>query len=141
MKILIAADGSKYTQKALDYLTRHRTALVDGHQLVFVHVCTGIPQHAARHVSKEVLDNYYAEESAKVIDPLKAELVQRNITNYTVDLRRGNAAEEIVKTASAITADLIVMGTHGHGIFGRALMGSVATKVLGEAGISVLLVQ
>ena len=33
------------------------------------------------------------------------------------------------------------MGTHGHGIFGRALMGSVATKVISETDISVLLVQ
>ncbi|MGJ7496045.1 universal stress protein [Variovorax sp. RT4R15] len=141
MKILIAVDGSKHTQKALDYLAKHRGSLVDGHELVLVNVCSGIPPHAARHVSKDVLDSYYAEETGKVIEPVKRGLAERNITGYTIDVRHGNAAEEILKSANAAKADLVVMGTHGHGLFGRALMGSVATKVVSETDISVLLVQ
>ncbi len=141
MKILIAVDGSKHTQKALDYLARHRSALVDGHQLVVVHVCSGIPHHAAKHVSRDVLDGYYAEEAAKVVEPVKAGLAARHIADYALDLRHGNAPEEILKAANVAHADMIVMGTHGHGIFGRALMGSVATKVIAETDISVLLVQ
>ncbi|MDM0040861.1 universal stress protein [Variovorax sp. J22G21] len=141
MKILIAVDGSKHTRKALDYLAKHRASLVDGHELVLVNVCSGIPPHAARHVSKDVLDSYYAEETGKVIEPVKLGLAERNISGYTIDVRHGNAAEEILKSANAAKADLIVMGTHGHGIFGRALMGSVATKVVAETDISVLLVQ
>ncbi|RYF70227.1 MAG: universal stress protein [Comamonadaceae bacterium] len=141
MKILIAVDGSPHTRKALDYLVKHRASLVDGHALVLVNVCSAIPPHAARHVSKDVLDGYYAEETGKVIDPVKADLAARGITGYTFDLRHGNAAEEILKAANAAHADLIVMGTHGHGLFGRALMGSVATKVVAETDLSVLLVQ
>lgn len=141
MKILIAVDGSKHTTKALDYLAQHRANFVDGHELVVVHVASGIPPHAARHVSKDVLDGYYAEEAAKVMGPVQAELAERNITGYTIDVRHGNAAEEILESAAAAHAELIVMGTHGHGLFGRALMGSVATKVIAETDISVLLVQ
>jgi nucleotide-binding universal stress UspA family protein len=87
------------------------------------------------------VEGYYAEESAKVIDPVKAFLAEQDITNYRVEARHGHAAEEILKTANAAGVELIVMGTHGHGIFGRALMGSVATKVVAETDISVLLVQ
>lgn len=141
MKILIAVDGSKFTQKALDYLAKHRTTFVDGHELLLVNVCSGVPHNAARHVSKDVLNDYYAEESAKVVAPVEAGLAQRSITGYKLDLRHGNAAEEILKSATAAHVDLIVMGTHGHGIFGRALMGSVTTKVIAETDISVLLVQ
>jgi nucleotide-binding universal stress UspA family protein len=36
---------------------------------------------------------------------------------------------------------MIVMGTHGHGVFGRALMGSVAQSVVSECDIPVLLVK
>ena len=141
MKILIAVDGSAHTQKALDYLAKHRTMFVDGHELVVVHVCVGLPGHVTRHLSKEVLEEYYTEESAKVLDPVVARLAKEGVSSYTIDKRHGHAAEEILKAAAASKAQLIVLGTHGHGILGRALMGSVATKVISETDTSVLLVQ
>jgi nucleotide-binding universal stress UspA family protein len=141
MKILIAIDGSSHTQKAIEYLARHRTMFVDGNELVLVHVCAGVPGHVARHLSKGVITDYYTEEIGKVVEPVKALLDKSGIANYTFDQRHGHAAEEILKAATAAKAELIVMGTHGHGIFGRALMGSVATKVVAETDISVLLVQ
>ena len=141
MKILIAVDGSAYTQKALDYLLANRAMFVEGHELVIVHVCTGISGHVARHLSKEVINDYYTEENAKVLDPVAALLTENGVSNFTIDRRHGHAAEEILKSAAAAHAQLIVLGTHGHGILGRALMGSVATKVISETDTSVLLVQ
>ncbi|MEJ7686485.1 MAG: universal stress protein [Telluria sp.] len=141
MKILIAVDGSRHTQKALDHLAAHRSMYVDGNELILLHVCTGVPGHVQRHLSKEVMNDYYAEESAKVVEPVKAFLAQHDITNFRIDQRHGHAAEEILKAAKDSGAELLVMGTHGHGIFGRALMGSVATKVISETDITVLLVQ
>lgn len=141
MKILIAIDGSAHTQKALDYLARHRSMFVEGNELVLVHVCVGVPGHVTRHLSKGLVAEYYAEEIAKVIEPVEAALAKLGITGYAIDSRHGHAAEEILKSALAVGAELIVMGTHGHGIFGRALMGSVATKVVASTDISVLLVQ
>jgi nucleotide-binding universal stress UspA family protein len=141
MKILIAVDGSAYTRKALDYLLANRTMFVDGHQLVVVHVCAGISGHVARHLSKELVTDYYTEENAKVLDPVKALFAESGVSNYTIDPRHGHVAEEILKSAAAAQAGLIVLGTHGHGIFGRALMGSVATKVVAETNTTVMLVQ
>jgi nucleotide-binding universal stress UspA family protein len=141
MKILIAVDGSPHTQKALDYMARHRAMFVEGNQLVVVHVCTGVPGHVARHLSKEIVHDYYAEESAKVLGPVKVFLDANFPGSYVIEQRHGHAAEEILKAAGAAGVELIVMGTHGHGIFGRALMGSVATKVISETDISVMLVQ
>jgi nucleotide-binding universal stress UspA family protein len=141
MKILVPVDGSAHTLKALDYLQANRAMFVDGHELVVVHVSTGIPGHVARHVSKEVVDGYYAEECAKVIEPIKTALTERGISNFTTQQRHGHAAEEVLKAASEVGAGLIVMCTHGHGIFGRALLGSVATKVLAETTVPLLLVK
>ncbi|MDI3292030.1 universal stress protein [Polyangium sp. 15x6] len=53
-------------------------------------------------------------------------------------LREGRSADEICKTAAEISADLIVMGTHGRGVIGRALLGSVATAVVRHAKIPVM---
>jgi nucleotide-binding universal stress UspA family protein len=141
MKILLAVDGSIYSTKAIDYVAANRGMFVDGHELILVHVCAGIPGHVARHVSKDVVKDYYSEEQAKVIEPLKTHLAERGIANYTLDARHGHAPEEIIEAANERQAGLIVMGTHGHGLFGRALMGSVATKVIAESKIAVLLVK
>lgn len=141
MKIVVAVDGSAYTRKALDYLVAHRAQLVDGNELILVNVCAGIPPHASRHISKELLNEYYSDESAKVLDPVKAQLTQLGVSNYSIQSRHGNAAAEIVAAANEVDAGLIVVGTRGHGALGRALMGSVATNVIADAQRSVLLVQ
>jgi len=141
MKIIVAVDGSPHTQRVLDYLARHRGSFVDGHSLVLVHVCPGVPGHVARHLNKGLIADYYAEEADKVLTPVCARLAALQITGSSIERRHGRAAEEILRSASAAGADLIALGTRGHGIFGRALMGSVAAKVLSAASIPVLLVQ
>ena len=53
----------------------------------------------------------------------------------------GSPAQEIVRAMQREKAQLIVMGTHGHGLLGRALMGSVAQKVVADCETPVLLVK
>jgi nucleotide-binding universal stress UspA family protein len=48
-------------------------------------------------------------------------------------LLRGDPAREIAQTARDEKVDLIVMSTHGHGVFYRCLLGSVAAKVLHDS--------
>ena len=59
-----------------------------------------------------------------------------------VDLvsRTGSPAQEIVRYATELPADLIVMGTHGVGGFQHLMLGSVAEKVLRRASCPVLTV-
>jgi nucleotide-binding universal stress UspA family protein len=52
----------------------------------------------------------------------------------------GSVVEEILKTADAIAADLIVMGSHGHGPVYNLLVGSVTEGVLKISKHPVLLV-
>lgn len=141
MKILVAVDGSAYTQKALAYLSSNRGMFGQGSDLVLVHVSTGLPANVTRHVTKDIVEGYYAEEAAKVLDPVKKYLDAQGVSGYAVQLRHGHAPEEIVAAAKDAGAGLIVMGTHGHGMFGRALLGSVASKVIAESPVSVLLVK
>jgi len=57
-----------------------------------------------------------------------------------VVVRDGSVAPEILRTASDLAADLIVMGTHGRGGFEHWLLGSVAENVLRQANCPVLTV-
>ncbi len=57
------------------------------------------------------------------------------------ELAYGDPAEEIIKSACKLDADIIVMGSHGrHGVK-RMLLGSVAEKVLRSSPCSVLTIK
>jgi nucleotide-binding universal stress UspA family protein len=53
----------------------------------------------------------------------------------------GTAFDAIVNTAEDVDADLIVVGSRGHGAGKRLLLGSVSTKVVHHATCSVLVVH
>jgi nucleotide-binding universal stress UspA family protein len=53
-------------------------------------------------------------------------------------LRNGVTWEQILATAAQVNADLIVMGTHGRKGIKRALLGSVAEKVVRMSPIPVM---
>ena len=69
---------------------------------------------------------------------------QREITQsgikVTLHEPTGAVAEEILNQADVLNADLIVMGTHGHGAMYTLLVGSVTKGVLKHSGRPVLLV-
>jgi nucleotide-binding universal stress UspA family protein len=56
-------------------------------------------------------------------------------------LRTGDASREIVQLASDLSADLIVVGTHGRTGIMKLLLGSVAQNVLTNASCPVLVVK
>ncbi len=56
-------------------------------------------------------------------------------------VRTGTPFVEIVRYAKEKDIDLIVMGTHGHGVLIHALLGSVAEKVVRKAPCPVLTVR
>ena len=58
----------------------------------------------------------------------------------SVDVVVGPPAFEIVRYAGERGADLLVVGSHGRGIIRRFLLGSVAERVLREAGCPVMIV-
>jgi nucleotide-binding universal stress UspA family protein len=140
MKILFAADGSKHTKKALAFLVAHESLLNGSGELHVLHVQTNLPPRVKSVAGKELVDGYYESEAEKVLKPIRKFLDQHHVS-YRADWVAGNAAVDILKTAKKDKSHLIVMGTHGHGVLGRILMGSVAQRVVAESDTPVLLVQ
>ncbi|MDD5081981.1 MAG: universal stress protein [Dehalococcoidales bacterium] len=59
----------------------------------------------------------------------------------TSEVRVGAPAEEIIKFADEVKADIVVMATHGRSGIGRWIFGSVSGKVLREGNTPILLVR
>lgn len=141
MKILLAVDGSPFTKKMLAYLAAHEELVAAGrHDYTALTVQAALPPRARAALSKDMVDEYYAEESAKVLDPVKKFLGQSGITP-TCRAEIGPAGETIAKIAEDGKFDLIIMGTHGHGSLGKLVMGSVSTQVLANCSVPVMLIR
>lgn len=140
MKILLAVDGSEYTKKMLAYLTTHDELFSANNSYTLLTVNPQLPPRARAAVGKEVVDAYQREEAEKVLGPVTKFLLRHGIDAKTV-AKVGHAGETICKVAESGQHDLVVMGSHGHGLFGNLVMGSVATQVLSHSQVPVLLVR
>lgn len=140
MKILLAVDGSSYTKKMLAYVTTHLEMFSGDNEFTALTVQGALPPRARAAVGKEVVDQYYAEEAAKVLDPVVKFLGLHDLKVKSL-AKVGNAGETIAKTAESGKFDMIIMGSRGHGALGSLVMGSVATRVLANCQTPVLLVR
>lgn len=140
MNILLAVDGSTYTKKMLAYLTTHDDIFRTNNTYTVLTVQPALPARARAAVGKEVVNSYYADETEKVIAPV-AKFLTRHGINAKSEWKVGPAGETIAKFAEDGKFDLLMMGSHGNGALGNLVMGSVATKVLAQCTIPVLMVR
>ncbi|MEG0045215.1 MAG: universal stress protein [Comamonas sp.] len=140
MKILLAVDGSTYTQKMLAYLTSHQEMLGAGQEYTVITVQPLLPARARAALGKDVVDEYYDEESTKILQPVQEFLKSRGVQAQSIS-KIGPIADTIIHAAQDGKFDLIAMGTHGHGALGRLVMGSVSSQVLAGCTIPVLLIR
>ncbi|MCW7538331.1 universal stress protein [Aquabacterium sp. A7-Y] len=140
MKILIAVDGSEYTQHMLDYVAAHAELFRPDQEYAVLTAVPAVPPRAAAVIDKQTLSEYYAEEAEKVLQPVRAFLDARGLKAQT-DFKVGHPGEVIAKTADSGGFGLVVMGSHGHSALGNLVLGSVATNVLAHSKVPVLLVR
>jgi nucleotide-binding universal stress UspA family protein len=72
---------------------------------------------------------------------VKADAENQTFVTDEILIKSGTPAETIVQTAQEQHCDLIVMGTHGHGIIADVLMGSTVKWVIKHSPIPVLVVR
>lgn len=140
MKILLAVDGSPYSKKMLAYLITHESLFNPGNDYTLFNAQPALPPRARAAVGKEIVDQYYADESEKVLAPI-AKFLLRHGVDAKSNWKVGPAGASIAKIATDGKFDLLVMGSHGHGAMANLVMGSVATQVLAHSKVPVLLVR
>jgi len=140
MKILVPVDGSPFTKRMLAYLAAHDEWLGDGHQYTLLHVAPALPPRAVAALDKALVQGHYTEESEKVFKPIRAFFGKQKL-QATFVAKVGPAAQTIASLADKGKFDLLMMGSHGHGLLGSLVLGSVTTRVMAQCGVPVLIVR
>lgn len=81
-----------------------------------------------------------SDAARRHLDATVARLKEQGL-NVAAVLRSGSPIEEIQSVAKEVGADLIVMGTHGRGALGRALLGSTANAIIRSSDIPVITIR
>jgi len=89
---------------------------------------------------KALVQGHYAEESEKVFKPIRAFFGKQKL-QATFVAKVGPAAQTIASLADKGKFDLLMMGSHGHGLLGSLVLGSVTTRVMAQCGVPVLIVR
>ena len=140
MKILAPVDGSSYTKRMLAYVAAHDDWLGGQHSYTVLNVQAAVPPRAAAVIDKADLKAYYETEAEKVFKPIRTFFSKQGIQAQYV-AKIGNAAEVIAQQADKGGYDLVVLGSHGQSALLNLVMGSVATKVIANCKLPVLLVR
>jgi nucleotide-binding universal stress UspA family protein len=140
MKVLVAVDGSDFTRRVLGFLIDHPEMLGARPDVTLISSVVSIPNHAARFVDRQVIDEYYGEEAEKSLAPARAVLAGAGITAQSLPCH-GQPAARIAEQAESGGFELIVMGSRGHSALVNVALGSVVTGVLARSRVPVLVVH
>lgn len=149
MKVLIAYDGSPYSESALDDL--NKAGLPEAGEAKIITVAEvwlppsiGIDSSVPDEKIEQLLARHRAkgEEILRAAGELvaKAEARVRQILpgwDVSAVSTYGSPAWEILNTAEEFAADLVVVGSQGRSSVSKFLLGSISQKVLTEARCSV----
>lgn len=147
MKILLATDGSCYSKAAVAeccrMVIREETA-----DVLIVSAFEDTYSIAAEPFA--VSSDYYQklvdglDELAKGFVADAKDMIVKSFPGadikVTTEVLRGSPDQQIIEKAAEWGADLIVVGSHGRGFWGR-LLGSVSDGVVHHAPCSVLVVR
>ena len=135
--IVLAFDGSEYSNRALKYGKTFAERFEA--TLWLVHIFA----HTSDLLGYDDYEKYYSKRKCggqAVLDEALKELRNTRL-DVREELQEGPEAESILNIAKNCQADLIVMGTRGHGTLKGLLVGSVSRKVIHHSSCPVMVVH
>ena len=147
MKIILATDGTTYSDAATVMLSNFKLGSGDSVRVVSVvdmAVPLAVDVYGGYLPDTTELEKAARENAAKVIEST-CEKVRTFFGGSGVDVSGevlfGSPDSRIVEMAEDIGTDLIVLGSHGYKRWERLLLGSVSSSVVHHAHCSVLVVR
>jgi nucleotide-binding universal stress UspA family protein len=143
-KALVPLDGSKESEAIIPHMEELASMLKS--ELVLLHVMAptyfvySIPGETVQMpFTPEDMDRF-KEKAEHYLETVIAALKNKGI-NARAEVAIGSAADEIIRLADEIQADIVAMSTHGRSGISRWAFGSTADKVLHAGNKPVLLVR
>lgn len=146
MRILLAVDGSKYSNEAVVQCGK----LAKGLDTVNVKIVTALEDFIPTAMESYVTSNDFMPDVEAHLKEhyenliLDAESLLRSkdrIIDIETEILKGSAKRMIVEEAERWKADLIVIGSHGYGFWRRNFLGSTSDAVVHHASCSVLVAK
>ena len=147
MKILLATDGAKQSDAAVEMLKLF--ALNDSDEIMIVSVVDmavpmAIDIYGGYLPDTTELEKTARENASKIlgetVEKVK-KIFEGRKPNISSEVLFGSPDSRIVETAEETTVDLIIVGSHGYSRWERLLLGSVSDSVVHHAPCSVLVVR
>ena len=144
-RVLVGVDGSSAALKAVDFAAdlanKYEAKLV----LLTVGRSPGVEpafEEYARieHISQPATELALAT-TRSILDSARDNARAKGAMRISTEWSFGDPAQEIIATARKQHADLIVVGSRGHGRLGGLLVGSVAQKLVSLAPCPVVVVR
>ncbi len=146
MKILITTDGSDFSKAAIEkccqmVVNPENTAIkiVSVYEMTFPLDVFPTPTDFT-----EKLETSAREQAESFAEQAEA-MIRRFFPNSNIDLTTqiavGAPEQILIEEAKEWNADLVVVGSHGRGFWGRMLLGSTTDALVHHAPCSVLVVR
>ena len=141
--IVVAVDFSNATSGVLEMAGR--LAKVFGAQLRLFHVVEPEPSYTAYGFTPDefpALHAYQEEAKRRATTKLQEALakVQPDLPDATTQIAEGSPLHSLLDYVKECNADMVVLGSHGHGVIASLLLGSVAEGMVRKATVPTLIV-
>lgn len=141
-RILAAVDLSDSTQPILQYSAnlarRENASLAVVHAIPAAAPLTAVAWSGGAAIAASPEEEVAEYESS--VGLLNQMIESTGLSDVDCVCERGSAVETIREAAERVQADLIVLGSHGHGRFFHTMFGSVRESLLAQAPCPVLVI-
>lgn len=140
-RIIAAIDFSDASKPVIEAATKLAGALEEG--LHLVHVVEAEPTYAAYGFSPDEFPAMHEiqQESLTRAEKKLAQIASEiGVKGVQTKVLQGQPLHSILEYAKAENAEMLVLGSHGHGFLGSLLLGSVAEGCVRKAMVPALIV-
>lgn len=144
MKILLAVDGSEYSDAAAAAAAEHFGSHTNQIKIVTVVRLPFVPTEETRALPDSEYsqtERQMRQEAETTLSAAAAHFQADKGAEVTSEILIGEAAEVILEEAERWHADLIAVGSHGHRGWKRFLLGSVSEQIVRNAECSVMILR